>query len=159
MQADQLSWSESGGWRSSERSREADLVLFFGTRQALACGSRYRELQTMYPRAHLLGCSTGGQIRNDDVTDDEIAAAALRFEATGLRMACEPAPTPGGELTKREQEILEILADGASNQQIARTLGLSLKTVQNHVSRILDKLQATDRTQAALRARGIDPAH
>src|SRR5712671_3485773 len=94
MQIDQLSWSESGGWQSSERSREADLVLFFGTRQALACGSRYRELQTMYPRAHLLGCSTGGQIRNDDVTDDEIAAAALRFEATGLRMACEPAPTP-----------------------------------------------------------------
>jgi DNA-binding NarL/FixJ family response regulator len=71
----------------------------------------------------------------------------------------EPTPTPGGELTKREQEILQILAGGASNSQIARTLGLSLKTVQNHVSRILDKLQAADRTQAALRARGIDPAH
>jgi hypothetical protein len=92
MHTDQLSWRESGGWQSSERSGEADLVLFFGTRQALAGGSRYRELQTMYPRAHLLGCSTGGQIRNDDITDNEIAAAALRFEATGLRMACESAP-------------------------------------------------------------------
>jgi DNA-binding NarL/FixJ family response regulator len=51
-----------------------------------------------------------------------------------------------------------LLADGASNKQIARSLGLSLKTVQNHVSRILDKLQAADRTQAALRARGIPPA-
>jgi nitrate/nitrite-specific signal transduction histidine kinase len=39
----------------------------------------------------------------------------------------------------------------------ARTLGVSLKTVQNHVSRILDKLQAADRTQAALRARGVPP--
>jgi DNA-binding NarL/FixJ family response regulator len=38
---------------------------------------------------------------------------------------------------------------------IAAVLGLSLKTVQNHVSRILDKLQAADRTQAALRARGL----
>src|SRR5260370_4990690 len=45
----------------------------------------------MCPRAHVLGCSTGGQIRNDDVTDDEIAAAALRFDATKLRLACEPA--------------------------------------------------------------------
>lgn len=49
--------------------------------------------------------------------------------------------------------------DGASNRQIARALGVSLKTVQNHVSRILDKLQAGDRTQAALRARGISPHH
>jgi DNA-binding NarL/FixJ family response regulator len=57
------------------------------------------------------------------------------------------------ELTAREREVLDLLAEGASNRQIARALDLSLKTVQNHVSRILDKLQAADRTQAALRAR------
>ena len=45
------------------------------------------------------------------------------------------------------------MAEGASNAQIARALGLSVKTVQNYVSRILDKLQVADRTQAALRAR------
>lgn len=56
-------------------------------------------------------------------------------------------------LTAREREVLALLAEGASNKQIARTLGLSLKTVQNYVSRILDKLQVADRTQAALRAR------
>jgi DNA-binding NarL/FixJ family response regulator len=61
------------------------------------------------------------------------------------------------DLTAREREVLDLLADGASNRQIARSLGLSLKTVQNHVSRILDKLQAADRTQAALRARGVPP--
>jgi DNA-binding NarL/FixJ family response regulator len=61
------------------------------------------------------------------------------------------------DLTIREREVLDLLAEGASNPQIARSLGVSLKTVQNHVSRILDKLQATDRTQAALRARGIAP--
>jgi DNA-binding NarL/FixJ family response regulator len=53
----------------------------------------------------------------------------------------------------REREVLDLLAEGASNRQIARTLGLALKTMQNHVSRILDKLQAADRTQVALRAR------
>jgi DNA-binding NarL/FixJ family response regulator len=55
-------------------------------------------------------------------------------------------------LTEREREVLALLAQGASNAQIARRLGLSLKTVQNYVSRILDKLQLADRTQAALHA-------
>ena len=56
-----------------------------------------------------------------------------------------------------QREVLDLLAEGASNRQIARSLGVSLKTIQNHVSRILDKLQAADRTQAALRARGVTP--
>jgi RNA polymerase sigma factor (sigma-70 family) len=54
------------------------------------------------------------------------------------------------DLTDREQEVLALIAEGTSNAQIARTLGLSLKTVQNYVSRILDKLQLSNRTQAAL---------
>ena len=45
----------------------------------------------------------------------------------------------------------------SANPQIARRLGLSTKTVQNHISRILDKLQVADRTQAALRARDGRP--
>ncbi len=70
-----------------------------------------------------------------------------------------PSPLPRqDDLTTREREVLDLLAEGASNRQIARSLGVSLKTVQNHVSRILDKLQAADRTQAALRARGVPPA-
>jgi DNA-binding NarL/FixJ family response regulator len=56
-------------------------------------------------------------------------------------------------LTDRELEVLTLLSEGSSNAQIARTLGLSVKTVQNYVSRILNHLQVTDRTQAALRAR------
>jgi len=56
------------------------------------------------------------------------------------------------DLTDRERQVLELLAEGMSNAQIARRLDLSVKTVQNYVSRILDKLQVADRTQAALRA-------
>jgi DNA-binding NarL/FixJ family response regulator len=66
------------------------------------------------------------------------------------------AEDPDG-LTSREREVLAQLATGASNTQIARALGLSVKTVQNYVSRILDKMQVTDRTQAALRARETNP--
>lgn len=61
---------------------------------------------------------------------------------------------PGG-LTARESEVLALIANGRSNTEIARELGLSLKTVQNHVSHVLTKLQVQDRTQAALRMRGL----
>jgi hypothetical protein len=94
MRTEQLCWSEVSGWSSAGDRSEADLVLFFGTRDALSSGARYRDLRAMFPHAHILGCSTGGQIRNDDVTDDEIAAAALHFDATRLRLACERAPAP-----------------------------------------------------------------
>ncbi len=97
---------------------------------------------------------------------DEIASA-LRTVASGgavfgagvaahvLALSSTPKADQGADpngLTDREREVLELLATGSSNAQIARTLGLSLKTVQNYVSRILDKLQVSDRTQAALRA-------
>jgi DNA-binding NarL/FixJ family response regulator len=87
------------------------------------------------------------------------AGIASRLLAKTPARTPGPAAAPGQyNLTAREHEVLDLLADGASNKQIARSLGLSLKTVQNHVSRILDKLQAADRTQAALQARGIPPA-
>jgi DNA-binding NarL/FixJ family response regulator len=56
-------------------------------------------------------------------------------------------------LTEREREILTFLADGESNPAIAARLHLSPKTVRNHVSSILTKLQVADRRQAMLRAR------
>jgi DNA-binding NarL/FixJ family response regulator len=56
-------------------------------------------------------------------------------------------------LTDREADVLALIGEGRSNQQIASALGLTVKTVQNYVSRILDKLQVRDRTQAALRVR------
>ena len=82
---------------------------------------------------------------------------ASRLLARTPTRPSDQVPPAQDDLTAREREVLDLLADGASNRQIARSLGVSLKTVQNHVSRILDKLQAADRTQAALRARGITP--
>jgi DNA-binding NarL/FixJ family response regulator len=57
------------------------------------------------------------------------------------------------ELTEREEEILSLVAQGKSNQEIARQLFVSVKTVRNHVSNILVKLQVADRAQAVIRAR------
>jgi RNA polymerase sigma factor (sigma-70 family) len=77
-----------------------------------------------------------------------VAARVLELtSATAARTANREAID---DLTDREQEVLALIAEGTSNAQIARALGLSLKTVQNYVSRILDKLQLSNRTQAAL---------
>ncbi|PRY47969.1 LuxR family two component transcriptional regulator [Geodermatophilus tzadiensis] len=57
------------------------------------------------------------------------------------------------QLTAREREVLELVAAGRSNAQIAAALFLSPKTVRNVVSNVLTKLQVTDRAQAIVRAR------
>jgi DNA-binding NarL/FixJ family response regulator len=57
------------------------------------------------------------------------------------------------ELTGREREILAYIAHGDTNSEIAQKLSISLKTVRNHVSSIFNKLQVTNRAQAAIRGR------
>jgi RNA polymerase sigma factor (sigma-70 family) len=57
------------------------------------------------------------------------------------------------ELSDREREVLALLAQGTSNAEIAARLVLSPKTVRNHVSNILSKLQVADRAEAIVRAR------
>lgn len=57
------------------------------------------------------------------------------------------------ELTQREHEVLDLIAKGSNNQQIADQLVITHKTVRNHVSNIFSKLQVADRAQAIIRAR------
>ncbi len=57
------------------------------------------------------------------------------------------------ELTEREHEVLELIARGSNNQEIADRLVIANKTVRNHVSNIFSKLQVADRAQAIIRAR------
>jgi DNA-binding NarL/FixJ family response regulator len=70
-----------------------------------------------------------------------------------LRFFANPADDPFPELTAREREILDLLAAAMPNSMIAKRLGLSPKTVANHLSSIFTKLQVGDRAQAILRAR------
>jgi DNA-binding NarL/FixJ family response regulator len=57
------------------------------------------------------------------------------------------------ELTERERDVLNLIAQGHNNADIARQLVISVKTVRNHVSNIFSKLQVADRAQAIIRAR------
>ena len=63
------------------------------------------------------------------------------------------------ELTVREREILDLLAAGRSNTQIASALFLSPKTVRNNVSNIFAKLHVADRAEAIVRARDAGLGH
>ena len=78
-----------------------------------------------------------------------VAARAVAYLA-GTRIG-GPAPFP--ELTDREREVLDQVARGLDNLAVARRLNLSPKTVRNHLSNILTKLQVMDRAQAIVRAR------
>ena len=87
------------------------------------------------------------------------AGEALFGPAIARRMMAyfgRPAPSAGPpfpELTAREREILELLAAGRSNADIAGSVGVAPKTVRNHVSAIFSKLQVRDRAEAIVRAR------
>lgn len=71
--------------------------------------------------------------------------------------AAQGAAAPEMELTAREEEVLDCLAEGLSNVRIARKLGISETTVKTHVSRVLAKLGVESRLQAALAARVRTP--
>ena len=68
-------------------------------------------------------------------------------------MAVRPGREVFPHLTGREREVLELLARGYDNRRIASELYLSDKTVRNHVSNVLARLDAPDRAEAILRAR------
>jgi DNA-binding NarL/FixJ family response regulator len=80
-----------------------------------------------------------------------IVADRLAGYFTGL--AAVPGREAFPQLTEREREVLELLARGLDNRGIARTLFLSDKTVRNHVSNTLAKLEVSNRSEAVLRAR------
>ena len=92
--------------------------------------------------------------RGETIVSPKLAASLFQRLADHRRrreMAGAPTDTP--ELTAREREILSLLEQGLTNKEIARTLGIELATVKNHVHRVLEKLKVSRRGQAAARAR------
>ena len=82
----------------------------------------------------------------ETIIDPTVASRLVQAIADGRRSAADQA------LTRREREVLELIARGRSNKRIAFELGISEKTVKTHVGHVLAKLGVSDRTQAALLA-------
>jgi DNA-binding NarL/FixJ family response regulator len=100
-------------------------------------------------RALLLAGARGVIGRDADREDLDAAAAAVArgFIVTASRPPA-PADAARSTLTARERDVLDMLAGGLSNKEIARRLSLAENTVKFHVASILGKLDAASRTQA-----------
>jgi DNA-binding NarL/FixJ family response regulator len=95
--------------------------------------------------------------RGESVLQPSVAAKVVARFAQLPDAAAPPPPQPlVVPLSERELAVLRLLADGESNREIAAALFLAEGTVKNHVTNVLAKLGARDRTQAALRARALD---
>ena len=96
-----------------------------------------------------------GALRGESQIDPTVARKVLREfqQLTTSRSAPLPVKDePLERLTDREEEVIKLLAAGLANKDIAQQLSLSEGTVKNHISAILAKLHANDRTQAVLTA-------
>ncbi|ATO56759.1 MAG: response regulator transcription factor [Loigolactobacillus coryniformis] len=105
-------------------------------------------------KSYILKTSTAAEIA-DAIRATNKGESVLEPEVTTKmmhRLTQRPEPNLYEDLTKRETEVLKLIAQGKSNQEIADELFITLKTVKTHVSNILSKLQVEDRTQAAIYA-------
>ena len=98
-------------------------------------------------RGDRLGRAHGGERR-----DRPVAPAGGRRCSTRSAGWTSRANEEDRVVTKREEEVLQLIADGCSTPEVAEQLYISQKTVKNHLASIYQKLDARDRTQAVLQA-------
>lgn len=103
-----------------------------------ACGYLLKSATAQELVTVIRAARAGQRVLAPEVTDAIIAAANRR--------------TPGHDLTQRERELLALMASGLNNQEIATQLSIALPTVKFHVTNILTKLHANNRTEAVLTA-------
>ncbi len=91
-----------------------------------------------------------------DTLSQVVAGDTAVSRQVAVSMLAEVQALPGGgneeSVSKREEEVLQLIADGCSTAEVASHLFISQKTVKNHLAAIYHKLDARDRTQAVLRA-------
>lgn len=98
-------------------------------------------------RASEIAQAIRAAVKGQSVLEQQVAAKMMnRFRQP------KQAAAPHDDLTEREMEVLQLIADGKSNQEVADALFIGIKTVKFHVTNILAKLGVEDRTQAAIYA-------
>ncbi len=124
MQVEQILWTKNNGWDKAPALAEAGLVIYFGGKDVLNEGTHYQELKKFYPKAQILGGSTGGEISGAEVLDDSITVAAITFSKTTLQVAStqvknaedsfKAGQTLANELNKSDLKNIFILSDGTN---------------------------------------------
>lgn len=91
MKIEQRIWTPANGWTPQDADslkESAQMVLLFGATTILEKQNVLQEVKRMYPCAHLMGCSTAGEICGVHVTDDSVVATAVHFEKTQVQGGC-----------------------------------------------------------------------
>lgn len=89
-----------------------------------------------------------------EVMDAAVAVLDVAERASGFESTCDLAPRHGGVLSRREREVLALVAEGRSNKAIAEALFVSPNTIKTHIASLMNKLNADSRVQlAAIAAR------
>lgn len=122
----------------------ADQEVLAAAIRAGACGYLVKDCST-----EEIASAVRMAVSGETVLSPQLAASMLD-EVRKLDQA--PSPDEERIVTKREEEVLQLIADGCSTPEVAERLYISQKTVKNHLASIYQKLDARDRTQAVLQA-------
>lgn len=128
---------------------------------ALAAGAAGFLAKTAEPHQRIEAVhavASGESYLTPSATSHVIARAVDRASSTGVRPSERAGERPVETLTEREDEVLALVAEGLTNKEIAARLRISPATAKTHVARILQKLGASTRTQAAMCAGGRPPS-
>lgn len=133
MKIEQRIWTQVGGWAPPSLgplARTAQLVLVFGATATLKDPRLVEPFRTFYPAAHLLGCSTAGEICGAQVTDDSLVATAIQFEHTQVRSAqvslnAKPDSQQAGEFLAQSLPHSIAAAEGDADDKLVHVLILS----------------------------------
>lgn len=90
MRIEQKMWSKRAGWvpeKPGELNSKADLVFLFGATAILKDPKTFHELKSLYPKAHILGCSTAGEICGTQVSDEALIVTAIHFDMATVKAA------------------------------------------------------------------------
>ena len=128
----QRTWTREGGWvplAPGPLAPSAQLVLVFGATAALREQLAVQSISDCYPAAHILGCSTAGEISGDEVFDDSLVCTAIHFEHTQLRTAqlslsVTPDAEQAGEWLGRELPHSLCSKDGRPGANLVHVLVL-----------------------------------
>ena len=123
MKIEQQYWTAEDGWKIESPGTlegKASLVLVFGASKLMGDAIRLDEIRARYPGAHLIGCSTSGEICGTRVRDDSFVVTAVRFEHTSLKLVHEVIGDGGDSLAAGSR-----LAKALATKQLAHVLVLS----------------------------------
>lgn len=140
MQVTQITWDQENGWATVSGAKDIapNLILYFGTRSVISDGMQYNDLKKLYPDCIILGASSGGEILNDEVRDNSIAAVLLRFEKTTLKTtshqiknsadSCDIGEKIGNDLNDPSLSAIFVISDGLNINGSALVSGIKSVT-------------------------------